>query len=46
VNGSPINVNVTAGMITDKDTLALELSDLFTEFARKNGGNALRGIAF
>jgi len=45
-NGTPITVNVTAGMITDKDTLALELSDLFTEFARKNGGNALRGIGF
>ena len=46
VNGSPINVNVNAGMITDKDTLALDISDLLTEFARKNGGNALRGIAF
>jgi len=45
-NGTPIVVNVTAGMITDKDTLAFELSDIFTEFARKNGGNALRGIGF
>jgi hypothetical protein len=46
VNGSPINVNVNAGLITDKDTLALDISDLLTEFARKNGGNALRGISF
>jgi len=45
-NGSPINVTVNAGLVSDKDTLALELSDLFTEFARKNGGNALRGISF
>jgi len=45
-NGSPIIVNVTAGLITDKDTLAFEISDLLTEFARKNGGNALRGISF
>jgi len=45
-NGSPIIVNVTAGLITDKDSLALEISDLLTEFARKNGGNALRGISF
>jgi len=45
-NGSPIIVTVNAGLITDKDTLALEISDLMTEFARKNGGNALRGISF
>jgi tetratricopeptide (TPR) repeat protein len=45
-NGSPIVINVNAGLITDKDTLALEISDLLTEFARKNGGNALRGISF
>jgi hypothetical protein len=45
-NGSPIIVTVNAGMITDKDTLALEISDLLTEFARKNGGNAFRGISF
>jgi hypothetical protein len=42
---SPV-VNVNAGLITDKDTLALDISDLLTEFARKNGGNALRGISF
>ena len=45
-NGSTIVVNVDAGLITDKDTIALEISDLLTEFARKNGGNALRGISF
>ena len=45
-NGSPIIVTVNAGLITDKDTLALEISDLMAEFARKNGGNALRGISF
>ena len=45
-NGSPIIVTVNAGLITDKDTLAFEISDLLTEFARKNGGNALRGISF
>ena len=45
-NGSPIVVTVNAGLITDKDTIALEISDLLTEFARKNGGNALRGISF
>lgn len=45
-NGSPIIVTVNAGLITDKDTIALEISDLLTEFARKNGGNALRGISF
>ena len=42
---SPV-INVNAGLITDKDTLALDISDLLTEFARKNGGNALRGISF
>ena len=45
-NGTKIVVNVNAGMITDKDTLALEISDLLTEFGRKNGGNAFRGISF
>ena len=45
-NGTKIVVNVNAGMITDKDSLALEISDLLTEFGRKNGGNALRGISF
>ena len=45
-NGSPIIVTVNAGLITDKDTLALEISDLLTEFGRKNGGNAFRGISF
>jgi hypothetical protein len=45
-NGIKIVVNVNAGLITDKNTLALEISDLLTEFARKNGGNALRGISF
>ena len=45
-NGSPINVTVNAGLISDKDQLAFELTDLFTEFARKNGGSTLRGIGF
>ena len=36
--GGGFIVNVNAGMITDKDQLAFELNDLFTEFARKNGG--------
>ena len=45
-DGTKITVIVNAGLITDKDTLALEISDLMTEFARKNGGNFLRGISF
>lgn len=44
--GGFTQVNVNAGMISDKATLASDLSDLFTEFARKNGGQALRGIPF
>ena len=45
-NGTPIIITVNAGLISDKDTLALEITDLLTEFARKNGGNVLRGISF
>ena len=45
-DGSSIVVNVNAGLISDKDQLAFELTDLFTEFARKNGGSTLRGIGF
>lgn len=36
-NGSPIIVNVEAGMISDKETLISDLNDMFTEFARRNG---------
>ena len=44
--GGGFVVNVNAGLITDKDTLALDISDLLTEFARKNGGSTNRGIGF
>jgi uncharacterized membrane protein YqiK len=37
-NGSPIVVNVNAGLISDKTTLVSELNDMFTDFARLNGG--------
>ena len=36
-NGSPIVVNVNAGMISDEATLVSDLNDMFTEFARRNG---------
>jgi hypothetical protein len=36
-NGSPINVTVNAGMISDEATLVSDLNDMFTEFARRNG---------
>jgi hypothetical protein len=36
-NGSPIIVNVEAGLISDKETLISDLNDMFTEFARRNG---------
>jgi len=46
LGGGGLVVNVNAGLITDKDTLALDISDLLTEFARKNGGSTNRGIGF
>jgi len=46
MGGGGMVVNVNAGLITDKDTLALDISDLLTEFARKNGGSTMRGIGF
>ena len=36
-NGSPINVTVNAGMISDEATLVSDLNDMFTDFARRNG---------
>ena len=36
-NGSPIVVNVEAGLISDRETLISDLNDMFTDFARKNG---------
>ena len=36
-NGSPIVVNVEAGLISDRETLISDLNDMFTEFARRNG---------
>jgi hypothetical protein len=36
-NGSPINVTVNAGMISDEATLISDLNDMFTEFAKLNG---------
>jgi len=36
-NGTPIVVNVEAGMISDRETLISDLNDMFTDFARKNG---------
>jgi hypothetical protein len=36
-NGSPIVVNVEAGMISDKETLISDLNNMFTDFARLNG---------
>ena len=46
LGGGGMVINVNAGLITDKDTLALDISDLLTEFARKNGGSTMRGIGF
>jgi len=36
-NGTPIVVNVEAGMISDRETLISDLNDMFTEFSRRNG---------
>ena len=36
-NGTPIVVNVEAGMISDRETLISDLNDMFTDFARLNG---------
>jgi hypothetical protein len=42
-NGSPINVTVNAGMISDPATLAYDLDELLNNFARQNG-NSFYGL--
>jgi len=43
-NGSPIVVNVNAGLISDKTTLVSELNDMFTDFTRLNGNQFFGGF--
>jgi hypothetical protein len=42
-NGSPIVVNVNAGLISDPTTLAYDLDELLNNFARQNG-NSFYGL--
>jgi hypothetical protein len=43
-NGSPIIVNVNAGMISDEATLISDLNDMFADFTRLNGNQFFGGF--
>jgi tetratricopeptide (TPR) repeat protein len=43
-NGSPIVVNVNAGMISDEATLISDLNDMFADFTRLNGNQFFGGF--